>query len=212
MNQFTVEPKPENNSINYLEKSVSAFYHSKYESGSGQWRIEGRIENLICTLKNDITRYEEQVLNNACNRLKNILKEDFNKIVDIVNKDDLLVCVVPRAKVEYDANQLYFKKTVKEVTNEISNLHDGTDYIIRVANTKTTHRSRWGHGGEGRMPYPGITKDTCEFSNDIVDEDILLIDDLYTNSVNIDEDAIQALYDKGAKCVYFYSIGAKLAL
>jgi hypothetical protein len=35
----------------------------------------------------------------------------------------------------------------------------------------------------------------------------LLIDDLYTKSVNIDEDWIQALYEKGAKNVIFYSVG-----
>ena len=62
------------------------------------------------------------------------------------------------------------------------------------------------------MPYPKITVNTCEISNNVKDKDILLIDDLYTNSVNIDEDAIQALYDKGAKSVVFYSIGAKLGL
>jgi len=34
-----------------------------------------------------------------------------------------------------------------------------------------------------------------------------LVDDLYTKGVNIDEDAIQALLDKGAKNVVFYSVG-----
>jgi len=35
----------------------------------------------------------------------------------------------------------------------------------------------------------------------------LLIDDLYTRTVNIDEDAIQALLDKGAHSVAFYAVG-----
>ena len=35
----------------------------------------------------------------------------------------------------------------------------------------------------------------------------ILIDDLYTASVNIDEDAIQALFDNGARSVIFYSLG-----
>jgi predicted amidophosphoribosyltransferase len=38
-------------------------------------------------------------------------------------------------------------------------------------------------------------------------KDILLIDDVYTCSINIDEDAIQALYDNGANSVIFYAIG-----
>ena len=57
------------------------------------------------------------------------------------------------------------------------------------------------------MPYPGITKDTCSISNEVKNKNILLIDDIYTNNINIDEDAIQALLDKGAKSVIFYSVG-----
>jgi hypothetical protein len=34
-----------------------------------------------------------------------------------------------------------------------------------------------------------------------------LIDDLYSKSINIDEDAIQALIEKGANRVFFYAIG-----
>ncbi|MCB0541814.1 MAG: amidophosphoribosyltransferase, partial [Bacteroidetes bacterium] len=89
---------------------------------------------------------------------------------------------------------------------------DGSEYIKRVKDTKTTHRARSGHGGNGDMPYPSITLDTCSFSLNVKGKDILLIDDLYTNSVNIDEDAIQALFDKGANSVIFYSIGAKLGV
>jgi len=39
----------------------------------------------------------------------------------------------------------------------------------------------------------------------------LLIDDIYTKSINIDEDAIQALIDKGAKSIVFYAIGKTLS-
>jgi predicted amidophosphoribosyltransferase len=41
----------------------------------------------------------------------------------------------------------------------------------------------------------------------LIGKDILLIDDIYTKTVNIDEDAIQALLSKGAKSVSFYAIG-----
>ena len=58
------------------------------------------------------------------------------------------------------------------------------------------------------MPYPGITSETCEISSHTRGKNILLIDDLYTKTVNIDEDAIQALFDNGAKNVYFYAVGA----
>jgi hypothetical protein len=78
---------------------------------------------------------------------------------------------------------------------------------MRHTNTRTTHLDRNGEGGDGNLPYPGITKDTCTISGQAKYKDILLIDDLYTKSVNIDEDAIQALLDKGANSVTFYSIG-----
>ena len=55
-----------------------------------------------------------------------------------------------------------------------------------------------------------MTKDTCSISDDVIGKDILLIDDLYTKTVNIDEDCIQALLDKGARSVIFYSIGKTL--
>ena len=133
-------------------------------------------------------------------------------ILKLTGNNNLIVCAIPRAKVNYNPDQLYLKKTISKVVNQLLGFIDGTNYIVRVIDTKTTHRARWGHGGNGDMPYPKITVNTCEISNNVKDKDILLIDDLYTNSVNIDEDAIQALYDKGAKSVVFYSIGAKLGL
>lgn len=63
-----------------------------------------------------------------------------------------------------------------------------------------------GYGGNGDLPYPGITKNTCRISN-VMGKEILLIDDLYTEGVNIDEDAIQALLENGAQSVIFYSLG-----
>ncbi|MDI9366643.1 MAG: hypothetical protein QM541_16925 [Flavobacterium sp.] len=89
----------------------------------------------------------------------------------------------------------------------MSNFENGTKYIIRHTHTRTTHLDRNGEGGEGNLPYPGITKDTCTISEQAKGKDILLIDDLYTKRVNIDEDAIQALIDNGANSVTFYSFG-----
>jgi predicted amidophosphoribosyltransferase len=57
------------------------------------------------------------------------------------------------------------------------------------------------------LPYPGITKKTCTINYPgIYNQNIILIDDIYTNGVNIDEDCIQALLDSGAKNVIFYAI------
>jgi hypothetical protein len=210
--KFTITPKKDHKGNYYLKREVQAYFNSNYSSGAGQWQVKGSVENIICTLKNDITPYTEVILQNVCSQLENILKTDLPQVLKLSGKNSLVVCVVPRAKVNYNPNQLYFKKTVSKVANQLQCFIDGTDYIKRVKDTKTTHRARSGHGGNGDMPYPNITVNTCNFSINIKDKDILLIDDLYTNSVNIDEDAIQALFDKGAKSVIFYSIGAKLGV
>ena len=64
-----------------------------------------------------------------------------------------------------------------------------------------------GFVNDGLNPYVGITNATCRISDNVIGKDILLIDDIYTMTVNIDEDAIQALLSKGANSVSFYAIG-----
>lgn len=201
MTHFTIQPNE------YLRKSINAFYNSDY-SGGGRWKIPGTIENIICTLKNDITPHSQLVLLNASQQLANILTSDLPQILRQTGKSSLTVCVIPRAKVNYKADQLLFKSTVEDVIKRLNGFSNGTTYIKRHLDTKTTHLSKGiSAGGNGKPPYPGITKETCVISEDVKGKDILLIDDLYTKTVNIDEDAIQALLDKGAKSVVFYSVG-----
>jgi len=193
--------------VQYLNQNIRAFYHSDYEGGGGKWRVPDTIENVICTLKNDITPYSSDVLQKASRQLADILLKDLPQILQQTGKGNLTVCVVPRAKANHNANQLFFKATISSVVNHLNSFCNGTNYIARHTDTQTTHRARWGHGGSGSMPYPNITKDTCSISDEVRGKDILLIDDLYTKSVNIDEDAIQALLDNGANSVVFYAIG-----
>lgn len=192
-----------------LQYDTHAFYHSDYYGGMGRHNIEGTIENMICTLKNDITPYSDDVLLKKCNQLKQILQEDLPLILQETHFQTLRVCVIPRAKHEeyYADNQKLFRHTIKNTINNLQGLEDGAHDIIRHTDTKTTHLARSGNGGEDPMPYCGITKDTCTISNQVRGKNILLIDDVYTHSVGIDEDAIQALYDSGAKNVLFYAIG-----
>lgn len=215
MNHFTIEsesswftnPRTNNRQLGiFLKQSIDAFYHAYY-TGGGQWKVQGTIENIIVTLKNDINPTPPAVLQNASQLLGNILLADLRLIPQQIGKSNLSVCVIPRAKVNYNSNQLLFKATVSDVANRLQGFTNGTNYIIRHTDTITTHRNRAGYGGNGNLPYPGITKATCTISNEIRGKDILLIDDLYTRSVNIDEDAIQALLDKGANSVTFYSVG-----
>lgn len=190
----------------FLKSDISAFYHSDYHGG-GNWSIEGSIENMIWTLKNDSSPFPFR-LPHAMQQLESILLADLPQILNSTNFSNLLLCVVPRAKKDsfYKSDQLYFRQIINNVVHELSGFQNGTNYIKRHTNTKTTHLGGEEVVGE-RLPYIGITNDTCTISNEVKDKNILLIDDVYTNSVNIDEDAIQALLDSGAKSVVFYAIG-----
>lgn len=139
------------------------------------------------------------------------------KINDIITDNNIdLVCIVPRSKSlsSYKPEQLFFKLTIDFVTNLIiehnsldKEMHGINDTIIRHTNTKTTHfHNKPEYGGDGDLPYPGITKNTCNISDKVKNKKILLIDDIYTKTVNIDEDCIQALLDKGAKSVILYTV------
>lgn len=176
----------------------------------------GHPENpdFINTLKNQFNEYYPGLLKDALDRLKQYLKRDIRSIFDMMSVEELTVVAIPRSKAEdeYAPTQQYFRRGVQEAVEELRkeenlNLIDGSHFIIRHTNTKTTHLSKSENvENDGDMPYPGITKATCNISDKVAGKDILLIDDIYTLDVNIDEDAIQALYDMGAKSVRFYAV------
>ncbi len=210
MEHFKITPTKDYNENSYLDGYISAYYHSDYLGGEGRWCEDGTIENMICTLKNDITPCTNEKIKVASDKLHLILLRDLQCFNDAIKKgkhEKMVVCVVPRAKVKYESNQLFFRKTVSNVVKKLPYFIDGTNFILRQVDTKTTHRAKYGYGGYGEMPYPGITEDTCEISDEVKGKDILLIDDVYTKTINIDEDAIQALLNKGAKSVVFYAVG-----
>lgn len=194
----------------FLKQGVNAFYHKDYFSG-GYWDIEGSIEHMIWSIKNDsgCKIGHQQYLSTAYKRLKIILQKDLPNIKEKVGVENLVVCIVPRAKegFVYREDQLLFRKAVSDVVDKLKSdlsLTNGTKYLVRHTSTKTTHLKQ---NNEGSSPYVGITKDTCYISDNVIGKDILLVDDVYTKTANIDEDAIQALLDKGANSVHFYAIG-----
>lgn len=203
MKNFTIEAN------SFLNEDTVAYYHDDYHPG--KWGKEGCIENIICTLKNDITPFHESILQNRSQLLSVILKQDLPQILRHSKFQNLTVCVVPRAKVNYQKDQLLFSKTISDVVSKLPGFINGTNFIRRILDTRTTHRNKFGYGGNGPLPYEGITINTCNISEEVKGKDILLIDDLYTETINIDEDAIQALLDKGAKSVTFYAIGKTIS-
>ena len=194
MHSFTIDKNE------FLERNIDGFYHDDY-TGMGN---PGN-PDYINDIKNTFGDFPKKKLKKACKNLYHVLKNDLPKFKEI---DSLTICVVPRAKAEntYTNKQLLFKGVVKIIINELGFV-DGSDYITRNTDTKTTHLSHTKYAGDGSMPYCGITKDTCDISDNVKGKEILLIDDLYTKTVNINEDAIQALLDSGAKKVFFYAIG-----
>lgn len=186
----------------YLSQNTQAFYHTDYVG----YNHPGN-PDYVNILKNTYANFWPGKLNPAVRELAVVLQHDLPAIFDLLQFDNLTVCVVPRAKAKYEQNQLLFKSTVKNIINQLGEKYcDGTDYIKRYRDTKTTHLPN-SEGNEGAMPYPGITFDTCIISGNVKDKDILLIDDIYTKTINIDEDAIQALIESGAKSVTFYAVG-----
>lgn len=201
MRKFTIEAN------NFLSQNIQGYHHQYYIGGEERHKAPNNIEHLICSFKNDITITPDEEMERCIDWLSDILHEDLCVVAEKENLSNPTICVIPRAKVNYRPDQLFFKATVKRVVEELPSVQDGTNYIVRTTDTRTTHRNRSGNGGTGKLPYPGITKDTCYISNCVIGKDVILIDDLYTKSVNIDEDAIEALLQKGAKSVTFYSIG-----
>jgi len=190
----------------FLSKDIDAFFHTAYTR-------MGNPENpdYLNELKNTYGDHNQLKLQSAVKTLHGVLKNDLSCIRQLLNYPDITVCVVPRAKAEeyYSANQKLFRKTVDDVIAELGIFSNGTGYIRRHTNTYTTHlgENTPNYNNDGKKPYPGITLETCNISSEIKGKNILLIDDIYTPGINIDEDAISALINSGACSVIFYAVG-----
>lgn len=199
MKKFTIKRN------NFLNRDVDAYYHTEYYKFRAPQNPD-----YVNYLKNQFGNESQKLLEQSCGDLQDALLEDFNKLKTILPAN-CIVCTVPRAKTDesYKRHQLLFREVVSNVSKKV--FFDRTHYIKRILNTATTHMSRnssyeYNQPNE-QMPYRGITNDTCVISGEVRGKTILLVDDIYTKSVNIDEDCIQALYDKGAERVVFYAIG-----
>jgi len=197
MNKFVIVSDDE-----YLDRNIQGFYNTDYTGYNNAGNPD-----YLNDLKNTFDNFAIEKLNKAGQELADVLKTDLSQF-----DKKLTICIVPRSKSEstYSHNQLLFKKVVQYLIKELG-FQDGSDYIVRHADTKTTHLAHTPRGaqyaGDGDMPYPGITKNTCNISSEVKGKDILLIDDIYTSHVYIDEDAIQALFDNGVNTVRFYAVG-----
>jgi len=194
----------------FLDCDVDGFFHADFHGVNHPSN-----PNFLYKLKNDPHhKWTVRDLLSAVNDFRRVILSDFPQILRQVEPLLLTVCVVPRAKADAvdRPDQLLFKSTVRESARSIPGFQDGVDYIVRHMNTHTTHLRKPvpGFENDGDMPYAGIAIDTCHFAQQIKGRDILLVDDIYTRTVNIDEDMVQALFKNGAKSVVFYAVGNTL--
>lgn len=199
----------------YLKKQSMCYYVLDYLRYG-----EPDNPDFILTLKNT---YNDEALRNL-EEAKEQVKDILTKWTPaVMRKAELASCTmvcVPRAKEQhtYADTQLYLLEGVSEAAQLLRRhgVTDGAKAIERVKNTKTTHlraetmrKTATGNqeANTGDAPYPGITKDTCEIDTALIrGKNILLVDDIYTGGVNVDEDCIQALYDAGAAKVVLFTL------
>ncbi len=194
MKKFTIKQNK------YLNRDIQGYYNCEYVG----YHKNGN-PDFINRLKNMSKQHNEMDL-----------VEDFISVYEIAVKDiaeiiqgqtNYMACVIPRSKAEkhYSACQLMFKKAISSVADSLG-LENGTSVIKRIKDTKTTHDWRLEHN-TGDMPYQDITSDTCEINkNEVSGKNIILVDDIYTENVNVAEDCIQTLLNLGAKNIILYVI------
>lgn len=194
MKEFTIKPNA------FLKKEVQGYYNCDYTGYQ-----QKNNPDFINRLKNTTRSYSELDLVQDFIEVADRAQKDLQDIIKSNNFTTPLICVLPRSKAEksYSQSQRMFKKAIECVIKHL-NADNGLEFIKRVKDTKTTHNWRLEHN-TGRMPYVGIAKDTCEFvKNKFNNKTVILIDDVYTENVNIAEDFIQTIFDFGAKNVILY--------
>lgn len=200
---------------NVLKIKTKGFYHQPY-TGFGS----DDNPDFINVIKNNFNNKPSEKLQQAKNEVEQILLQD---IPDIIGHSSLkyVLVSVPRSRAEKKLfpNQTLFRQAVSDAAQKISGAEDGAETFIRHTSVRTTHIRKEDitfqcadgsevNNDDCKSPYAGITKDTCKINTDMIkNKNIILIDDVYTRTVNIDEDCIQALYDNGAASVIFYAIG-----
>ena len=202
----------------YLKKDTKAYFTLEYHGREYEDCTE-----FIRDYKNTFNNINSYRLNSARNRAELLLKQALSEIIDKENLSICTVVAVPRAKAfdTYLPQQLYLIDAISNAAQSFDNAIDGTTYIRRHTNTKTTHIPNRNVGrmtaqgnippgenaNDGPEPYRGITQETCHINSSYIKgQTIILVDDIYTANCHIDEDCIQALYDAGAKEVIFYSL------
>lgn len=196
----------------YSIPNINAYCHCEYIPSRylNHCRKASYVQKSILELKCEDTVPSIQSLLEAKNIIEQIIAEDVRHIIAVEQLKTCVLVAVPRAKSEsyyedFGGCAQYFRQAVSNAAKKL-NMIDGSNAFYRHTDTKTTHRKNHPNN-DGCSPYPGITTDTCAISTSIIkDHNIVLIDDIYTECVFVDEDAIVSILNNGAKKIIFYSV------
>lgn len=207
MDRFTLE------SNDFLQRNVTGFFNCYYTG-------YGKVGNphFLNHLKNTFNDIDITILDSAKRIVSDIIVADVPVIMRMCEVQNCTMVAIPRAKAlnTYTPLQLFFRDAVSEAARRLPGVVDGTGCIVRHTNTRTTHLrkdvgrvAKFGRVdvNDGDEPYPGITKNTCFIDSSLINKrTVILVDDIYTKTCNVDEDCVQALMDNGAAKVLFYAI------
>ena len=175
----------------------------------------GKTSKLILTIKNSFGDAAHNEIEAAKTEISKVIKFDLDKIIKRHQFEKPIAIVVPRSKPDnyWNNTQLQFRPAVAAGILQSNLIIDGTQYLTRCAATQTTHIAHLNNTqNTGEPPYPGITKDTCRLNENIVNKNVILIDDIYTVGVGVDEDCVQFLLDNGAASVILYTLGITIKI
>lgn len=195
----------------YLSRDIEHYWRYRYVSAAyDNDSADSCVSRDIRALKNQFRTEKNSVLQSSSQRIQKEISEGLNFLVQelaVVNQPWVAV-VVPRSKATFLADQLYLIKAISDAIPQ-QLLENGAYFIKRHSDTKTTHLMNTKIGDmnkSGDAPYPGITRDTCNLQGDVRRKNVILIDDIYTHGVNVDEDCAQFLFDNGAQNVVLYTL------
>ncbi|GHV59196.1 hypothetical protein FACS1894103_2100 [Campylobacterota bacterium] len=178
----------------------------------------GETSKIVLKIKNISNNKISREIEVAKTEISKIVKFDLDKIIESDRKyrdEQPVVVVIPISKPDnyWDNSQLQFRSAISDGISSSKWIVDGTQYLTRLRATQTTHIAHLNKPENiGEPPYPGITKDTCGLSNNIENKNIILIDDIYTVGVGIDEDCVRFLLDNGAASVVLYTLGVTIKI
>lgn len=199
----------------FLSRKINLYYRYNYVSkrSYGGSEKDRQMSEDIRTLKNQFCNESFMKLQSAAQRIEREISVGLGILLQQlpVSSQPYVIVAVPRSKADFCDDQLYLIKAISNAASQ-HRAENGAYFIQRHTDTKTTHLM---HTGENRnvdmnttgdAPYPGITERTCSLNGDVRGKNVILIDDIYTQGVGVDEDCAQFLFNNGARNVVLYTL------